>query len=151
MNMWRDHTILQECVNPCHRLLLLCVYYLITKHWHVTKENLLKTLTESWVFYLTYSFQCGDLQYPTFQLFTAVNITYVESPVRLCKSLCKYNRISHCYISINLNKLTTFWVIDPVSLFVCHAYNMYTLYPSTLFGCSHSYQTSITEFSFIYN
>ena len=88
-----DTTMLQTYASPCH------IYYLY-QHKHVIKYDLIKTLSESLVLsHLTYFLPVWK---PSLSNFSPKQRKYMQNwAVHLCKSLCKYDHISHHYHSLS--------------------------------------------------
>ena len=89
-----SHHITKVCKSMSYYL------YMLSKHRHVIKEDLLKTLTERLVLsHLTYSLPVWG---PSLSKYSLQRIKYLQNrAVCLCRSLHKYDDVSHHYYSLN--------------------------------------------------
>ena len=139
MLAWSHH-VAKVCKSMSYYL------YLLLKHRHVIKEDLLKTLTESLV--LSHSLYCLPVWGPSLSHYSLQRLQRMHNrAVHLCKSLHKYNHVSHHYQSLN-------WL--PFELLVQHRslcamnklfkFQCIPLDPPIVFGRIHSHQTRTRVF-----
>ena len=114
---------------------------MLSKHRHVIKEDLLKTLTENLVLsHLTYSLPVWG---PSLSKYSLQRIKYLQNrAVRLCRGLHKYDHVSHHYCSLNWLPFES--LVQYRSL--CAMYKLYRvqhlpLQPPIVFGCTHLHNT----------
>ena len=144
--------IFDECLAWSHHVSKVCksmsyYLYLLLKHRHVIKEDLWKTLTESLV--LSHSLYCLPVWGPSLSHYYSLQRLQRmhNRAVRLCKSLHKYDHVSHHYQSLN-------WL--PFELLVQHRslcamnklfkFQCIPLDPPIVFGRIHSHQTRTRVF-----
>ena len=82
-----SHQIMEVCKSMSYYL------YMLSKHRHVIKEDLLKTLIESLVLSHSYSLPVWG---PSSSKYLLQHIKYLQNwAVHLCRSLHKYDQVIH--------------------------------------------------------